>query len=149
LSVHVYWSAHAFHYDFYRNYSGSLEVANYIKANGLENAKISAFGYKSVAVLPYFADNIFDNHNGRSKQRFWFWSTRNETITSTGTKAISFIKREQPDVVIFTSGPYGPLKMFPIDGYRLAGSFDGKLCWKTGVYEYESYMVFRREGATL
>lgn len=145
LAVQVYWCAHSVGYDLRRNYSGGLDAARHIRAEGLDRARLYVSGWKAIAILPYFERNIFANHNRGSGVRFWSWSTANVTMMGARPAVISRIERERPDAVIFASDHIDPLHVIEIDGYRLAATFDGNLCWKTGLYEPDSFKLFLRE----
>jgi hypothetical protein len=145
LGVQVYWSAYAAYNDFHHNYSGSFQVAEYIKANRLENRKIFASGWKSVAIQPYFNANIFYNYNNNSNMRIWFWSTQNQTEVGINPSIIGRIESEQPDVVVFASDHIDAEQPIEIQGYQFVDLFEGNLYWKTGIYEQNSYWVFRRK----
>ena len=146
LAVQVYWSIFAVRYNFYHNYSASYVIAQYIKANNLENKKIFVSGWRSIAILPYFEENIFYNHNDGAKSRFWLWSA-NENRTSLGAdeSVIETIENEQPDVVIFASDHIESGLVVEIEGYYFVGAFEGYMYWKTGIYEPDFYWVFRKK----
>jgi hypothetical protein len=144
LGVQVYWSSYAAGNDFYHNYSGSRQVAQYIKANGLENRRIFSSGWKVVAIQPYFERNIFYNYNDNSKMRFWFWSIRNRTELGITPAIISRIESEQPDVLVFASDHIRLPRPPEINGYQFAGFFEGNLYWKAGIYEQNAYWLYRR-----
>ena len=144
LATQVYWSAFAIHHDIQNNYSGSYDLAGYIKENQLENQKIFASGWKSIAVQPYFDKNIFYNHNKGSGQRFWNWSNTNQTHLGANQQVLNTIQKDQPDIVIFASDHLEPEAITNLQGYRLERVFDGRLFWKTGVHEFNYYWLFRR-----
>jgi len=58
---------------------------------------------------------------------------------------VEAIEREQPDVVIFASDHTERGVTIHIEGYDLAGAFEGYLCWKTGIYEPDFYWIFRKQ----
>ena len=144
LGVQVYWSAYAIRYDFTHSYSGSYQVAEYIKANKLEDKKIFASGWKAIAIAPYFNDKILYNHNKNSDLRFWFWSNQNQTPVGFNESVLEAIESEKPDIVIFASDHIDPNTKIELDGYRLAAVFEGNICWKTGLYESDSFLVFSK-----
>jgi hypothetical protein len=144
LAVQVYWAAAAARCDFYHNYSGSFQAARYINANRLENQKIYASGWKSIAIAPYFDRKIFYNHNQNSDLRIWFWSDRNQTPVGFNQNIIDSIKSEQPDLVIIASDHLDENPALELEGYRLAEFFEGNLCWKAGTFEPDSYRIFRK-----
>ena len=47
--------------DIYYNYSGSKQMAEYIKNNNYEEKEIAGFGFKAVALQPYFEKNLYYN----------------------------------------------------------------------------------------
>jgi hypothetical protein len=144
LGVQVYWAAMASSRDFYHNYSGSYEATRYIRENRLENQKIFISGWKSIAIVPYFDRKIFYNLNQNSDLRIWSWSVRNQTPVGFNQKIIDSIKSEQPDLVIIASDHLEGNSAIELEGYRLAGFFEGNLCWKAGIFEPDSYWIFRK-----
>ncbi|MDQ4123529.1 MAG: hypothetical protein M3209_18995 [Acidobacteriota bacterium] len=144
LAVQVYWSVFVIRYDLNHNYSAGYEVAQYIKENQLEDKRLFLSGWKSLAILPYFEKNIFYNHNNGSKERFWFLSTRNPATYGAGPEVINRIENEQPDLAVFASDHMEPNTTIEIKGYRFVGAFEGNLCWKTGLFEPDTFWVFRK-----
>lgn len=144
LAVQVFWCAEALRYDLYQNYSGSYNLAKYIKANHLQNGKIYASGWRTISILPYFQQNIFYNHNNGSSHRFWNWSTNNVTPVGASPGILDTIECEQPDLVIFASDHIPSQEIIDLPGYRAVKFFSGYLCWKTGLIEPECYLVFRK-----
>jgi len=115
------------------------------KAASLKNKKIFVSGWKSIAILPYFDDNIFYNHNNGSPQRFWLWSaSQNQTPINFNPSVIQAIQQTQPDIVIFASDHIDHNSKIEIEGYRLFGKSQGYICWKTGIYEPDFYWVFHK-----
>ena len=49
--------------DYYNNYSGSKDMAEYIEKMNYEDEEIYAFGYRCVSIEPYFNKLIFKNWN--------------------------------------------------------------------------------------
>lgn len=144
LGIQVYWAAIAARCDFYHSYSGSYEAARYIKENHLENQKIYGSGWKSIALSPYFDRKIFYNHNQNSDLRFWFWSFRNQTPVGFYADIINIIQNEQPNLVVIASDHVDENTAVELEGYRLAGFFEGNICWKSGSYESDSYWILRK-----
>ena len=145
FAVQIYWAARAAHFDVFYNYSGSFAVAEYIQNNQLEEQKIFISGWKAIAILPYFDDNIFYNHNHGTKPRFWFWSTElNQTVAGASPQVIDLIVSQQPDIAIFASDHLESTDNILIPGYEMEKIFHGSLCWKTGINELDTYWLFRR-----
>lgn len=146
LAVQIYWTICAASYDFSRNYSGGYAVAEFIKTNRLENKKIFASGWKSIAVLPYFEENIFYNHNDGANRRFWRWSaSENRTALGIGADVRQAIENKRPDIILIASDHIETNAVIEIEGYRLAEIFEGNLCWKTGIYEPDFYWIFYKQ----
>ena len=145
LAIQTYWTIQSFSYDLNKNYSGSYQVASYIKDNKLEDEKIFITGWKSISVLPYFEKNIFYNLNNGSDKRFWFWSTYNKTELGFDSCVIQKVQKDQPEAIIVASHYIPRQKAVKFEGYKYIGLFKGFLCWKTRRYEPESYLVFRKD----
>jgi len=135
LGFQIYWSASASISDFHGTYSGGEGIAEYIKNNKLEDKKIYATSFWSTTVLPYFKENIFDNHNNGEKPSFWLWSPRNNRIEN-----IEAILKDQPDLIII--GRPGELR--ELQGYKFVGIFEGNLYWKNRIKENNDFALFRK-----
>jgi hypothetical protein len=140
LGFQIYWTASASVSDFQGPYSAGKDIAEYIKTNKLEDKKIYATSFWSTTILPYFDENIFDNHNNGKKPAFWLWSPRNNRIEDLET-----ILRDQPDLIII--GRPGNLKELP--GYEFVGIFKGNLYWKNRIKENNDFALFRKYYLTL
>jgi hypothetical protein len=144
LAVHVYWCATAVYNDYFNNYSASRDVADQIKRTGLTEKRIFASGWKNTAIQPYFDSNIFYNFNEGSEQRFWIWSTSNNTPFGLGPEVLARIQAGRPDIVILASDHLDANNVTPPPGYVLDGLFPGYQYWKTGIHELNAYWIFRR-----
>ncbi len=134
LGFHVYWAASASISDFGGTYSSGKVIADYIKANDLEDKEIHATTFWSTTVQPYFRKNIFANHNNGKTPSFWLWSTNTVRIQD-----MNSILEAQPDLIIV-----GRPNVKEIKGYRFAGAFAGELYWKNGIMETNDFALFRR-----
>jgi len=134
LGFQIFWAASSSISDFNGTYSGGEAVADYIKANDLEDKKIYATSFWSTAIPPYFDENIFDNHNNGEKPAFWFWSSRNRRIQDIDT-----MLKDQPDLIIL-----GRPNRRELPGYEFVGIFKGNLYWKNGIKENNDFGLFRR-----
>jgi hypothetical protein len=143
FSVHAYWSFCAVRFDLFQPYSGSYATAKYIKGNELDKKRTFISGWKSIAILPYFDRNIFYNLNNGSQDRIWFWSTSNQTPVGFYPQLVDLIQTEKPDTVIFASDHLEPNTKIELEGYN-SQIFAGSILWKTGVYESDSFYVFRK-----
>ena len=147
LAGQIYWSYHTFMFDNKYNYSASRDVAEYIKNNNLENKKIYVTGFYSIAILPYFKDNIFCNFHNNEKPSFWLWSSKNNIYS----EPYLYISRYKPDYIIMGVKKYYRKlvllnqSMLPlVPGYKLVKCFDGGLFWKDSIYETDSYALYEK-----
>jgi hypothetical protein len=145
LATQVFWTLSVIRNDYYQSYSGSYELAEYIKGNQLEDRKIFISGWKSVAISPYFDRNIFYNLNNGAEERFWKWSDSNETPLGAFPEVVDSIQSEDPDIIIIASDHLDLNDLNKIEGYRPKAIFHGRLFWKTGFHELNSYWVFEKD----
>jgi hypothetical protein len=133
LLFQVRWSFVVSMNDFYNSYSGSYELAEYIKKNGYRDKKIMAMGYASIAVLPYFKNNILLNHNNGKKPSYCLWTQEfmdeNSPMTCVdlGKEPALFIRELNPDI---------KYERWNIPGYEYVRGFIGKMYWKDRVQQY-------------
>lgn len=129
VAVQIVWGARAFVYDLKNPYSGTQAVADLIKANDLEKAKIFMVGHTSTGVLPYFKTNIYSNYNGGKKPSFWYSSTSNKTPDSFDARAATEIEKNRPDLVVADLASFNSqeqLRSFAErSGYAVLGPFPG------------------------
>ncbi|HUR97589.1 MAG TPA: hypothetical protein VMZ26_05915 [Pyrinomonadaceae bacterium] len=144
LAVQVCWTATAVYNDYFYNYSASRQVADWIKHSGSPGERIFATGWKTTAIQPYFDSNIFYNFNAGSGKRFWIWSTANQTPLGLGTNVLRRIENDQPDIVVLASDHLDASMVTNPPGYVLEGLFPGYQFWKTGIYELNTYWIFRK-----
>ena len=60
--------------DFYQEYSGSKEMAQYIKENNYDQKNIYGFGFLDVSLQPYFEENLYKNMD----EAIYRWSINNK-----------------------------------------------------------------------
>lgn len=157
LVVHVYWSLIVSINDFNSPYSASLEVANYIKSHQLEKRKIYVSSFHSISILPYFEDNIFDNHNNGKRPSFFWWSARNNNLIHKKIDGISekipinvhSLIENQPDLIIIGIKFPWQENIPRLSGYQFAARFEGNLYWKDRIYEKDSFVLFLRKGISV
>jgi hypothetical protein len=127
--------------DFYENYSGSYDIAQYIKNNHLEKKKIYATGTRSVSILPYFDNNIFDNYNNKRNPSFWMWSLKtNNMITD-----IKTIVEDKPDLIIICLKKHDQGKIPVVKPYKLISAFEGNIYTKDRIFQRDSFYLFSLE----
>jgi hypothetical protein len=140
IGFQCYWTAAAFRYDWSHAYSGSLATAEYFKRAGLPPGGLYAVGYPSVAIQPYFPANIYsDYHDGA----YWDWSKRN---TADDPAALFASERRELVLVGYKVPPEKQhwADLLALLGYGLTEHFDGNTFWQIGVFESESFDVYRQ-----
>jgi hypothetical protein len=151
------WSVLTIQCDLTEPYSGSRQAAAYIKANNLQSRTIFVTAFNSVAILPYFQDNIFANLNDGRKPAHWWWSTNNSLIQERPwamgnlPRIIEDIRSRQPDVVILRRAGLeveGKLEV-PLTGYALVADCAGTFYWKGKRYYNDALLILWREDAEL
>lgn len=60
--------------DYFYEYSGAKEMANYIKEMKYDEKNIVSFGFKSVSLQPYFKENLYKNMD----EAIYRWSSKNK-----------------------------------------------------------------------
>jgi hypothetical protein len=139
--VQVSWSVRTALSDVNGSYSGSRELANYLKENKLEDSKIYAIHWASFALNPYFERNLFDNYRRPDDISYWDWSEANTMVENP-----DLIEGFRPDLVVF------PVKIpgteadmaEALPNYRQKAVFWGEMFWKGGVLQPEVYLLFER-----
>jgi len=149
LGVHIYWAAAASIADYRGSYSAGKAVADYIKANKLEEKKICATTFYTTSIQPYFKENIFDNHNDGKNPSFWLLSR-----TGNRMEDMEAILQAKPDLIIMgrprrrrrpRSRHRRRRRRWSMEGYKLEGVFEGDLYWKDRIKEKNDIAVFRRK----
>ncbi len=146
LIIQASWSFSSFRYDYSNAYSGSRELAEYIKENTLDKKRIYITGFHTISILPYFKENIFCNFNNGQKPAFWLWSSKNSMYT----EPFALYKRYNADIIIWGIKDYYKKnsshnkKLPDIPGYKLVRLFDGGLYWKDMLYESDSFALYEK-----
>jgi len=139
LVVQVGWWFNSAAYDVRRQYSASGQAAAYLEERGLDEGRVVAAGFHSIAILPYFDANIFDNLNEGRRPAFYVWSSSpplvetEEALSDSGADVIVWgIKFPwQEQVPVF-------------EGYVRTAEFTAGLFWKDRVVEPDTYLIFER-----
>jgi hypothetical protein len=142
--VQIVWSVRSIRFDFGNSYSGSRQLAQYLRQNHLDESSIFAYGFKSISVLPYFQSNIFDNYHSGHSPSFWLWSKRNDldrdlvtlSVARPQSVVLSVVNDADPGLIALR------IKLMEA-GYQLVRRFDGSLYWKDRVLEGDSYELWR------
>ncbi len=143
IGFQCYWTASAVRYDWTHAYSGSLAAAQYLRQTGLPAGGIYAVGYSATALQPYFPANIYSNFHDGAKQGYWDWSKQN---TANQSQALFASERRDMVVVGYTDVRVEKVWADLLDllGYGLDRHFDGATFWQTGVFERESFHLYRK-----
>jgi hypothetical protein len=140
--VQIPWTVGSLRSDFSHPYSGSKAAATYIKAHSLDKGDLWGTGFSSVAILPYFEGNIFDNYHKGLKPSFWLWSDSNDMVQD--SKAVEGVR---PDHVILSiKVPNAEQFMVLYPSYRVREKFPGLLYWKEVEVETEEFLLLQRKG---
>ena len=142
--IQISWTCISVQYDINNNYSGSKDVANFLKNNNYEEKVIYGLGFDITAILPYFDYNIFRNQN--SEKSFWFWSKDSgyiqnaEEINNDGDIYViqEYCKNNYLSLI-------NRLKEL---GY-IQYDFPGKMYTKNFIYENKGYLVFTRDKSVM
>jgi hypothetical protein len=140
IGFQCYWTATAIRYDWGHAYSGSLATAQYFRQAGLPPGGLYAIGYPSVAIQPYFPANIYSDYRGGT---YWDWSKRN---TADDPAALFASDRRELVLVGYKvpSEKQHWADLLALLGYGLIRHFDGNTFWQTGVFESESFDLYRQ-----
>ena len=144
IAVQCYWTWCAVRYDWNEPYSGSLAAAQGLRELRLEGRRIYAIGFACVAVQPYFPRNLFSELERRPRpEAYWDWSVGKTMSTKTACAS----DQSHPDYVII-----GYKNEFERDiwtdsarksGYRAIRHFEGNSFWESGMFEPESFDLYR------
>lgn len=139
IGFQCFWTGAAIRYDWNHAYSGSLAAAQYLRENRIAPGQVYAIGYPSVAIQPYFPSNIYsDYHDGG----FWDWSNRNKADDPT-----ALLESDRRELVLVgyknLSEKQHWADLLALLGYGIVRRFDGGTFWQTGVFELESYDLYR------
>jgi hypothetical protein len=146
IGFQCYWTARAIQYDWSHAYSGSQAAAEYLRQNsgpGSPPGGLYAIGYSSTALQPYFSANIFSNFHDGARPGYWDWSKHN---TANDPSALFASSRRDQVLVGFTQGWEEKrwCELLELLGYQAIRHFGGDTFWQTGVFEHESFDLYRK-----
>ncbi len=150
IGFQCYWTARAIQYDWTHAYSGSLAAAEYLRQNsrpGSPPGGLYAIGYSSTALQPYFSANIFSNFHDGARPAYWDWSKQN---AANDPRALFASSRRNQVLVGFTQGWEEKrwCDLLELLGYQAVRHFGGDTFWQTGVFEHESFDLYRKVSNT-
>lgn len=137
----IYWSFKTAVNDVQGPYSGSRELANYIKENDLQDSSIFGVHWSSMAINPYFEGNVYSNYDAPGDVSYWEWSDKNEIVEDYRT--IDLLGPDFVVVPIKVAGMETPA-FSGLKHYEQRAVFDGSMFWKTGSLEPDIYLLFER-----
>lgn len=151
----VVMTAQSYSLDMRYPYSGSKAAAEFIKAHGIDRARLFGAGFSSLAVEPYFDHNIFANYHPAGGFTFWDWSTHPPWFPRPIGRVDVAAQRawetaqiaQHPDFFLVAEKfPHEVLyaQMLTEAGYREIALFPGGLFWKNTVLERETYRLLVR-----
>ena len=140
-AVNIWDSAVVIHREYRYPYCGGEDAANYLRSVGATPESTFGYLFGVVAVQAYFDSNIFSNHPT---------SYYHQGIPLRGTHLdLDELQRLHPEyVVAYSNDPQlmqrtdGP--MWSALGYKMVHFSDGYYLYKNGVYQRETYFIFRR-----
>lgn len=144
--IQVSWTVLTVLDDFRGTYSGSKDLAAYIKENNLDKEEIYAVNWAALAVNGYFDENVFANYPPKGLPErdiaYWVWTKRYQ-MADTPKK----IEAAKPDFVVYTiKGNGAQTKLTKgLRSYEERAVFWGETFWKGGALEPDVYMLLERK----
>lgn len=136
--IQVFWSIKSGADDYLGKYSGAAEAAGFIKNNNLTRGKIYGLGFKSVALLPYFPENIYGNY--KSGKAYWQWK---ENAQFSDTEILNNL----PETLVFSkeiiNSKDNIIKLLTEKQYKKF-DFKGSMFAKGYIIEDNSYTIFTK-----
>jgi hypothetical protein len=156
LLVQDVGTVRAWRAEFDTPYSGAPAAARAL-ANRLRSdpvAKIMALGARTLAVQPWFAQNIFANHlGGRPERAYYLWSTADTLAEAPSPAAWKSLLQRRPDWLLLGElrrpgaealPPYAEAAAKA--GYRLVDTFPGQARWRGRPLFLDDMYLFGRAG---
>lgn len=144
VAVHLYWSFHVYRADYRWAYSGAKAAAEFIQSNKIDRRVVFGTSFQVPAISPYFKKNILANYNDGKLPAFWWWSTYYKFDDSRET-----IVKRRPEFLLVAIKFPEDFQMKPYPGYSPHAVFPGRIFWKDRFYEYDSYVLLRRDDVAL
>jgi hypothetical protein len=144
------WTAAAVRYDFRAPYTGAYDAAKYIKSVGADQHRIYAYGFSSVALLPYFDRQIFANQLTLDQTAFWRWNKANridQEFQRVGIDEPDYLvlSIKSPEHLVADAASLELQDWLAQFGYSLVHSSPGALFWETKPWETDSYLIYHRK----
>jgi len=149
ICIQISWSVQAFRTDYSKSYSGTYDVAQFIKQNKLEGQKFFMVGQQPPTGVNLFFDrNIFANNNGGGKPAFYVSTKSNKAPATLDSKTLETIERERPGLVVvsLSATPEKTLGQLRNDteaiGYGVIGPFEANMLWEQRAFVEHTYSFF-------
>ncbi len=143
IACQCYWTVRATYYDWTQRYSASLDAARYLRGSGIPPGGLHAIGYSSTAIQPYFSTNLYSDFNQGGRAAYWDWSKRN---TADDPSAL-FSSRHRDQVLVGYKTRIEQFRwasLLGLLGYDRTRSFEGNTFWQAGIFESESFDLYRK-----
>jgi hypothetical protein len=138
LIVQMKWAFVAYSNDYRSPYSAAWAVASYLKYEARPRATLYASGFSSIAILPYFDENIFTNYQPRYGGSFWDWSRSNRLEGDPHRLVL-----DAPDTIVLGIKDRLHNEAPVLPGYA-STKFKGSIFWKDRIFEEDSYVVYQK-----
>lgn len=148
LVVYVSYSGISSINDFKNNYSAAKQIAIYIEENNIDKSEIYRFGYKQVAILPYFESNLFAN----TDKTIYEWKQSNtdfyDYVNFDKEKIVEKNKDSWPEYILVENENTEKIMMIneliqDTDKYDLIYSAEGKLYYKNTFIDTENFNLYK------
>jgi len=137
FGLQTVWAVSAIRHDLSAPYSGSKDVATYLREVGADRLQTVGLFFSNVAVNAYFDHNIFVN-----------WPTAYVHQSLAGSKAINQLDfAEPPDFVVvgFEDGSLASVSQELSEvGYYPVHVSPGSIFFKQGIWRMETFVVYKR-----
>jgi hypothetical protein len=138
-AIQADWAFRTACFDWTHVYSGSRDLAVYLKDKRLEGRRIFAKGFATFAVQPYFDRNLFANYRDGRMPAAFHWSVQNGIGRDRKLVWIG-----NPDLVVFSLKLSSLIPKRMSSDYRLVRIFHGDVYWKNRVIDTDAFALFER-----
>lgn len=140
LIVQCVWWFQSARYDYFEPYSGAEALAEYLQQFDHDEIRVYSTSFHSIAALPWFDTNIYDNYREGELPAYLDLST-----TPRHSERWIDLYLAQPEVIVWGMKFPEQERLPEFPNYRLDATFDGALYWKNRELEPDGFAVFLRE----
>lgn len=134
LGFHIYWAVAASYADYKGSYSCGGDVAQVLKQSNIEERRVYAINFWTIAALPYFEGKMFYNVNPESDYGYWTFFEKDRFDN------LDTVIDSRPDAIVlarkYVEKDY--------DGYERR-NFKGYVYWKDRIKEKNHCTVYIRK----